>query len=83
VRAAPAETLALFPEPLPPAPRELAGFSRDDQVWLIESGRHTAGRVMVILRKSHQVIVRTEDDRTVPVNPEAERGRLLKRNLEP
>lgn len=81
MRGAPAETLDLFPE-APPARRELAGFTRNDQVWLTESGHRTAGRVMLILRKSHQVVVRTEDDRTVSVNPEAERGRLIKRNLE-
>lgn len=83
MRAAPAENLALFPEPLPPARRELAGFTRDDQVWLMEDGRRTEARVMLVLRKSHQVVVRTADDRTIPVNPEAERGRLIKRNLEP
>ena len=61
----------------------LAGFTRDDQVWLMENGRRTPARVMLVLRKSHQVVVRTADDRTIPIIPEAERGRLIKRNLEP
>lgn len=77
------ENLGLWPEPLPPARRELAGFTWLDQVWLMENGRRTPARVMLILRKSHQVVVRTDDDRTVCINPEAERGRLIKRNLEP
>jgi hypothetical protein len=78
--AAQQETLGLWPEPLPPLPRSLEGYERDDEVWLFEGERRTAARVIAVLRSCHTLTLRTADHRIVSVNPSMNAAVICKRS---
>lgn len=74
------DSLGLWPEPLPPMPHMLEGYEREDLVWIWEGQRRIKGRVIAVLRHSHTLTIRTEDDRIISINPVLQPASVCKRS---
>lgn len=82
MRTAPATPhLGLWPEHLPQLPRVLEGYQTGDLVWLTEGLRRTAARVLIPLRRTHQLVLRTDDHRIVTMNPVTHPHMICKRSI--